>query len=69
MKFQFESVAEFMLMNGHGAYVWSAYGLTFIVLAYLLIKPVLQQKAFLRQQQKIQYKTNLNSSSTSVDPQ
>jgi heme exporter protein D len=25
-------VSEFFLMNGHGAYVWSAYGLTLAVL-------------------------------------
>ena len=29
---QFESLAEFIAMGGHGLYVWLAYGATFLVL-------------------------------------
>ena len=54
MKFQFESIADFIAMNGHGPYVWAAYAITFTVLIYLLVSPLLQKKAFIRQQQKIQ---------------
>ncbi len=54
MKFQFESFADFIAMNNHGPYVWAAYGITFVALAYLLVSPVLQQKAFFKQQQKLQ---------------
>lgn len=54
MKFQFESIADFIAMNGHGPFVWSAYGITFIALIYLLVSPVLQKKAFFKQQQKLQ---------------
>ena len=67
MKFQFESVAEFMAMNGHGSYVWAAYGITALALVYLLVNPVLQQKAFFKQQRKIQQKTAGNASPTSAD--
>jgi len=67
MKFQFENIAAFMAMDGHGVYVWSAYAITFVVLAYLLINPVLQQKVFFKQQQKIQQKANLASSPASGD--
>lgn len=69
MKFQFENFAGFMAMNGHGAYVWAAYAITFIALAYLLISPVLQQKTFFKQQQRIQQKTAGKASSTSADSQ
>ena len=54
MKFQFESFADFIAMNGHGPYVWAAYAITFAVLIYLLISPLLQKKSFIKQQQKLQ---------------
>lgn len=53
MKFQFESMAEFMLMNGHGPYVWASYAITFMVLIYLLLSPLLQHKSFIKRQQKL----------------
>jgi heme exporter protein D len=54
MKFQFESIADFIAMNGHGPYVWASYVITFSVLVFLLISPLLQKKAFVKQQQKQQ---------------
>lgn len=54
MNFQFDSFAEFLAMNGHGPFVWAAYAITFISLAYLLLAPVLQKKAFIKQQKKMQ---------------
>lgn len=54
MSFQFDSFASFMVMNGHGPFVWAAYGITLIVLVYLLVSPVLQSRQFFRQQQKLQ---------------
>jgi heme exporter protein D len=54
MTFQFDSLANFMAMNGHGPFVWASYGITFVVLVYLLVSPVLQRRAFFRQQAKQQ---------------
>lgn len=54
MKFQFESIADFIAMNGHGPYVWSAYAITFAVLIFLLASPLIQKKALVKQQQKQQ---------------
>jgi heme exporter protein D len=54
MKFQFESIADFIAMNGHGPYVWASYAITFAVLVFLLVSPLLQKKAFVKQQQKQQ---------------
>ena len=36
----FESVAAALAMDGHGPYVWAAYGITLLVLAQLLLWPV-----------------------------
>lgn len=53
MKFQFESLADFMAMSGHGPYVWASYAITFIGLIFLVVNPVLQQKKLTKQQQKL----------------
>lgn len=53
MKFQFESLADFMAMSGHGPYVWASYVITFIALIFLVVNPVLQQKKLIKQQQKL----------------
>lgn len=52
MKFQFESLADFFAMNGHGPYVWASYAITFVALLYLVLHPLWQKKAFIQQQQK-----------------
>jgi heme exporter protein D len=62
MKFRFESFADFIAMNGHGPYVWSAYAITFAVLIFLLVSPVMQKKAFIKQQQKQQKLAQANKS-------
>ena len=60
MTFQFDSFASFMAMNGHGPFVWAAYGITFAVLIYLLVSPLLQRRQFLRQQARQQRAANRN---------
>lgn len=61
MKFQFESFADFMVMNGHGPFVWSAYAITFAVLIFLLVSPLLQKRAFIKQQKKQQKLAQANN--------
>jgi heme exporter protein D len=36
-------------MDGHGAYVWSAYALTLLVVIYLVISPGRRQRRMLRE--------------------
>lgn len=67
MKFQFESVADFVAMNGHGPYVWAAYGITFTALIFLLVSPLLQKKAFIKQQQKLQKLAKANPEGQGAD--
>ncbi len=38
--FQFESLADFISMGGHGPYVWSAYAITLTGFVYLVWAPV-----------------------------
>lgn len=53
MKFQFESLADFMTMSGHGPYVWACYAITFVALIFLVVNPALQKKALIKQQKKL----------------
>jgi len=46
--FQFDSFADFMVMGGHGAYVWASYGITCIVMAYMLARPLLRTRQTLK---------------------
>ena len=39
MQFQFDSFADAIAMSGHGPFVWSAYAMTLLVLACLLVIP------------------------------
>ncbi|MGR9037228.1 MAG: heme exporter protein CcmD [Gammaproteobacteria bacterium] len=44
------SLREFFAMGGYAFYVWTAYGVTLIVLLANIIIPVVQRKQFLRRQ-------------------
>lgn len=52
MKFQFESIADFITMSGHGPYVWACYAISLFVITYLLLSPLRQQAAQKRQLQR-----------------
>lgn len=41
---RFSTLAEFIAMDGHGPYVWSAYAIAVVVIAFNLIWPLLQQR-------------------------
>lgn len=45
----FENWAEFIRMGGHGAYVWSAYALTILVVIYNLLAPFLARRQAFRE--------------------
>lgn len=54
MIFQFESFNDFLLMDGHGAYVWASYVITAIALKLLVWVPYSKRRElvvqFVRQQ-------------------
>lgn len=45
----FESVSQALAMNGHGAYVWSAYAITAFVLIQLMLAPRRGRRRLLRE--------------------
>ena len=47
----FDSLSAALHMDGHGVFVWSAYLITAIVVATILVAPGRRQKRFLRQLQ------------------
>lgn len=51
------SLNEFLNMGGYGAYVWSAYGITFIVMIVAIVIP-LRQHMLLRKRLTRQLKRN-----------
>ena len=40
----FESFAAFWHMAGHGSFVWSAYGISFVVLGLLVLQPLVRYR-------------------------
>ena len=46
----FASFAEFVAMGHHGLYVWSAYGISLLVLAINLVLPILARRRYLQDQ-------------------
>jgi len=45
----FDSLDALLAMDGHGPYVWAAYGITLLVLALLLSAPGRRHRRLLRQ--------------------
>ncbi|MGH8493920.1 MAG: heme exporter protein CcmD [Moraxellaceae bacterium] len=46
----FESFADFLAMGRHGPYVWAAYGVTFAIVIWNVLQPLLQRKKLLKEQ-------------------
>lgn len=45
----FETLHELWSMNGHGAYVWLAYILSFFIIIYLIIHPIILYKKIMNE--------------------
>ncbi|MGH8475954.1 MAG: heme exporter protein CcmD [Methylococcales bacterium] len=43
------TLAEFFAMGGYAFYVWTSYGIAFVVLTLNIILPLIQQKRALRE--------------------
>lgn len=54
MNFQFESLHDFLLMNGHGPYVWACFAITFGLMLYLVLAPEIRTRQFIKQQKRIE---------------
>lgn len=49
MQFQFSGLADFLAMNGHGPFVWVAYGVTLVTMLGLLLQPLLKRRQLRRE--------------------
>ena len=45
----FETFADFMAMGKHGPYVWSAYGITLLVVVANILAPIIRRKGLLQE--------------------
>jgi len=43
------TVSEFFYMGGHAAYVWSAYGITAVVMTWVIVGPIIQRKKIIKE--------------------
>jgi len=64
---KFDSWAELIAMEGHGVYVWSAYGLFFLAFTLLIVFSASHHKRWLSQQRRLlkrqlQSKTSIHTS-------
>ncbi|MDO8697208.1 MAG: heme exporter protein CcmD [Pseudomonas sp.] len=46
----FATFADFVAMGNHGLYVWSAYGISLLVLAFNVGVPLLAKRRYLQEQ-------------------
>ena len=51
MDFYFDSWHALLTMDGHGPYVWAAYGLTLLVMGAMVIAPLRRKRRFMQEQQ------------------
>ena len=47
---KFDSFGDFLAMGHHGLFVWSAYGICFVVLAINVAQPLLARRRYLQQE-------------------
>lgn len=62
----FESAAALLAMDGHGGYVWAAYGITAAVLLVLIISPLRQRRRIFSQLAAVQRREQAASTMTSA---
>ena len=48
MKFQFENLSDFIAMDGHGFYVWSAVIVAALISAWLIISPLIRLRQVIK---------------------
>lgn len=43
----FETIADFIAMGKHGPFVWSAYGISLLIIAANIVAPIQRRKALM----------------------
>lgn len=69
MQFQFESLAAFWQMAGHGPYVWACYAIVLVCLVWVFYAPIRRRKQLFaqieRQQRIAAYENNCDQNGQS----
>jgi len=69
------SVSEFFNMGGYAVFVWSSYGLTAVVLAWIFVSPIVSKKSIIKQlrtkyrQQERQAQVAKSDAGTEINPE
>lgn len=50
---QFSDLQSLLWMDGHGSFVWTCYIVTWLALIFLVVQPLWQKKAFIKQQRAL----------------
>jgi heme exporter protein D len=69
--FQFESLSDFIQMDGHGTYVWAAYLISLSVLIWLVVSPLLRRRKLVQEvirQQRREAARQKNSDTAQTAP-
>lgn len=65
----FDSLSAFLAMGGHGAYVWSAWGLTGLLLVGVVVHARAERRALLRDLRRRARRKQRRGASTPVSHQ
>lgn len=58
MMFQFDSMAAFTAMGGHGFYIWLSYLVTTLIMAWLVANPLLRNRQLFKVVKRQQARQN-----------
>jgi heme exporter protein D len=59
----FSSFEEFLMMGGHGLYVWLCYGVGFLVLMICFLSPIIKKRTILKELRQVQRREQVQTSS------
>ena len=65
----FETFTEFLLMGGHGLYVWLSYGAGFFIILLVYIQPVLARRSIIQELSQRQRRETQNKASDQMNAQ
>ncbi len=68
MIFQFDSIQQMILMDGHGAYVWTAVLVTLSAMSFLVLKPLISRRTVVQEIAiELEREQRLNTNQSEID--
>ncbi|MEH6470213.1 MAG: heme exporter protein CcmD [Halopseudomonas sp.] len=66
----FDSFTDFIDMGGHGLYVWLAYSIALVIVAFNVVSPILRKKQFIAEyRRRLKREQRLNERKASESTQ